>query len=539
MKVHTWLVAASLIALAGVPMGSTVPGSPGTVVAQGTQPTTPPAAQPSTPTTPKPTSTPGRIRPKPGEKPKPNNPVDSPPATTPGGTPATKPGAAAPAAVEPPLTTLPLATEPGPYLIRDLDRAKNWTFTARIEVQGSTYDDVVSDPHGGSARMPGHDEWKFQTLAVVFPILKSTASSDVIQDSWQGKLRVNDQVVDDKIESADLIDNGHSGTRLVKFTAVNGTARAVDLEISYNMVCYRTKLDEAAAMKVEWPKGGWPADAASTFKPQMYIDYAPDIEHDGQLRPYDTEPLQNLLNSWLQAERVSSPRDIPLVRVAKIITGGVVKDLQPSGNGISYNRRGQLEGIEIKPIPTTIADKKGTEFDIVCVYVAALRRAGIPARMVIGWQKEESGDDDKFLDRNKGVARMRAWAEFALFDENFKSGANAQACMNWIPVDVVSLRKSSSRPPPLDRAWRFFGTVEDLEGTAPFSFHLHPPTTVRAYGSPGFWGWWMTPENPPRAMQNLLITVTRTAVKASDKDKDKKEKEEENRNRRNQQRKKN
>jgi hypothetical protein len=82
--------------------------------------------------------------------------------------------------------------------------------------------------------------------------------------------------------------------------------------------------------------------------------------------------------------------------------------------------------------------------------------------------------------------------------------------LHWIPVDVVRMRKSGSRTQPLDKEWKFFGTHDELSGVIPFAMHFHPPTSVRAYGSPGFWGWLVSPKPPETAVQALTFTAWRT-----------------------------
>ena len=129
---------------------------------------------------------------------------------------------------------------------------------------------------------------------------------------------------------------------------------------------------------------------------------------------------------------------------------------------------------------------------------------GLPARIVVGYDIGEEKDPDRknFLER-RNSASLRAWIEFALFEETTQQ-------VTWVPVDVVRMRKSSSRAKPTDQTWDFFGTHDELNGIVPFSFHFHPQTTVRAYGSPGFWGWLVTPKPPERAVQALTFLAYRT-----------------------------
>ncbi len=65
-----------------------------------------------------------------------------------------------------------------------------------------------------------------------------------------------------------------------------------------------------------------------------------------------------------------------------------------------------------------------------------------------------------------------------------------------------------------------FGNLEDFERVIPFAFQFHPPTTVRSYGSPAFWGWLMLPEAPEGAKQTITFNATSTANRGNDPDDD-------------------
>ncbi|MEL7473459.1 MAG: hypothetical protein AAGK04_09095, partial [Planctomycetota bacterium] len=56
----------------------------------------------------------------------------------------------------------------------------------------------------------------------------------------------------------------------------------------------------------------------------------------------------------------------------------------------------------------------------------------------------------------------------------------------------------------------------DLDGFVPISFHYHPPTTVRAYNSPGFWGWFSLDNPPTWAYQGLTFDARTRSTRAND-----------------------
>ncbi len=370
-----------------------------------------------------------------------------------------------------------------PYL--ELYDGDEWTLQVTVNIRA--YQDV--DAHTG---MPVGDPFKFDTAAIVFPVLKRTASSVTDDRGLAGLIKLNDVDTNYKMQ---LASDYHSGARLAVWKLDESWAgQEVGLQVSVPSTCYKTKFNEQAASLVGWPKGDWPPDAASTFDPQFYVNMGPD-------GAYDMTPVRELVRRWTEGKDPKSIKPAPL---AKFLAGQVMGWVQPTGSGLGSNRIGQLEGIDLQGAPLTAERRRGSDFDMVCLLAAVYREAGLPARTVIGYDIGESKDRDRgtFLERQKS-ANLRAWVEFALMDE----GAGQ---LHWIPVDVARMRKSGSRTQPPDKEWKFFGTHDELNGVIPFAMHFHPPTTVRAYGSPGFWGWLVTPKPPESAVQALTFTAWRT-----------------------------
>ncbi|MCC6660595.1 MAG: transglutaminase domain-containing protein [Phycisphaerales bacterium] len=402
-------------------------------------------------------------------------------------TPPTQPAASQPAAPaaqpRPTPRPAPLIVPTGDFLKRV--NGKDWTLTIDVNIRAGM-DRVPAD------RIPEKDLWKFDTIAVVFPLLTGTASS-MTYAAATGQLSLNDVRV---AVPMDLLPGYPGGTRLGKWGFTDWTGEELRLHVTLPTTCWNTVFDEARAGRVGWPAGPWPDEAASSFLPEWYMDVAPDGT------AYDMSPLQNLLDRWTNGK---DPRSLPPVTLAKWIAGRVQEEIQPSGLGLvasSGRRVSGLEGVNLQTVPVTAQRRRGSEFDVVCLLTAAYRAAGLPARTVIAWDTGE--DDDKPFLAKGSSARLRAWTEFYLYDEKAGTG-------NWIPVDVIRLRQSGSRAGKLDQPWKYFGTHDELRNVIPFAHQFHPPTTVRAYGSPGFWGWLVTPKPPDRAVQTLSFTASSTS----------------------------
>jgi len=444
------------------------------------------------------------------------------------GLPAT-PGANQPAAAQPPAPkgSPPSVRVPGPYIVRE--KPKDWTLTVNVTVRPDR-----SYPGNATLKnqLPVTGNFQFDTMSMVFPLPSETSSALPDASSLQGKLLVNDQpavdskgapifpVLLDKQISGELY---HSGTRLMRFGLDKPTAcREIGMEFAIGYRCWNTILDEESAMRVDWPTGEIPALAGSTLGPQIFVDYARTRGDGGTITAeYDRRPLVDMVNSYTNG----NPRGARPLAAAKYIAGRIAQDFQTSGDGLVYINTTELQGFNLQGVPVTIQNRRGSEFDINSLVVSAFRAAGLPARLVVGYdlgQENERASD--FLGTGKSRdKKLRSWAEFGLYDEKART-------LTWIPVDVVRMRKASSRMGAIDRPWKYFGTNDELNRVVPLAFGFHPPTTVESYGAPGLWGWLMTPQPPDTAYQAIRFRATSTSKTAEDmQDEQKKKKKDKGR----------
>jgi len=372
----------------------------------------------------------------------------------------------------------------------------DWTLQVTVNLRPQTSFDLKT-------RMPDRTAFDFTSAAIVFPMLTETASSVSNQNGMGGTLSLNDRVVLDK-PTTYLAADYPCGTRLGKWEiSKDWRGEEVQLQVTLPITCYQTKFDEAGAMLLQWPET-WPALAQSTFKPQLFIDLMPD-DH-GNAAPVDMEPIQKLIKKWTDGK---DPKKLPPAQLAKFLCGKVAEYTQVSGNGLNAAVTAELEGFNLQGAVETALQARGNEFDLICLLTAVYRQAGIPCRTVIGWDVGEQKRDDKVLfNRKDGKKGPRGWVEVALPDPKGQGG------LTWIPVDVVKIRKFSSRMQPLDKPWKYFGSHEELDGVIPIAFQFHPPTTVVAHGSPAMWGWMVTPRPPDQVIQAVRIMANSTSKTA-------------------------
>lgn len=369
----------------------------------------------------------------------------------------------------------------------------DWTFQATVNLRVFS----ATDP---KTSMPKKQAFDFTSAAIVFPLIGETASSmpkaTNSVDKIDGQLKLNDQQV---LESpTEVLRDYPAGTRLAKWSMLKWEGEEVEIQLRVLVTSFQTKYDEALANKLTWPQA-WPAAAASALEPEYFIDQG----FDG---PYDMTPVKDLIKNWTDGQdpkKVLGP-----AQLAKFLAGEVMQHVQVSGNGLATNRTGELQGVNVQTPPVTAKSRRGSEVDMVSLLVAVYRQVGLPARTVVGW--DVGNDDDKRFLSERGSSGLRVWAEFALVDP-------AQADPVWVPVDIVHMRKSSTRPPPLDRPWPFFGENKELDGTIPFAFQVFPPAKgVFSYGAPAFFGWMVTPKPPERVIQTLRFLAITTPKRAED-----------------------
>lgn len=375
-------------------------------------------------------------------------------------------------------------------------------------------------------KMPIREQFDFTSAAVVFPMIKDSASSvakglapQYTVGETGGQLKVNGVVIDDKPTL--LAGDYPAGTRLARWQLRDWKGEEVRLQVSIAATCWQTEFNEAEAVKVTvWPET-WPSEAQSTFKPQFFVDIMPGA--DEAANQADAADLQKLLDRWTNRK---DPKMLPPVTLAKFLAGEVLRYVQINGNGLNTARTGEIEGFDLQGAAQTARRGRGSEFDAVCLLAAVYRRAGLPCRTVVGYDVGTANQENFLVKGGRGGKGLRGWVEFALPD------AAAPGGLAWVPVDIVRMRKSSSRPGQLDKPWPYFGSHDELDGVIPLAFQFHPPTTVVAHGSPGLWGWMVTPKPPEHVIQAIRFSAMTQSVTAESQEKKRREEDAEKRKRR-------
>jgi hypothetical protein len=364
-------------------------------------------------------------------------------------------------------------------------------WTARVQVDVMAFEDSTVN----SIEI---QSWEIDTLAMIFPLITETSAAVGDPGSVKSEFRVGGRAYSDEFT---VIDGYQSGASYARWDAEGlSRVRRVTVVVEPSVRSWETTLDEEKAGRVGWPEGDWPTAARSTFDPQYGVEFVGDEEPT-------YAAVDRLLERWTGG---NDPKSIQPLVLAKFLAGKVQETVQPTGSGLrgqQTSRRRGFQGFAVQGMEATLRSGRGSPFDMVAALAGVYRRAGLPARTVIGLREYDPYDTNDVTENElEGESGLHAYVEFFLYDE-------ASGDQGWIPVDILQLRRNGSRAQPLEREWAFFGTHDELDYFIPLSLHFHPPTTVRAYGSPGLWGWFVTPVTPAMAFQKLTFASYNTPVR--------------------------
>ncbi len=382
-----------------------------------------------------------------------------------------------PAGQQPPAPVVqsPTIIGDGPFL-RTLNGI-DWTVRANLNVLGGV-NRVVT----GGSRTDFRTRFELDSAVVVFPMMPGCANGIAYPEKMTSELSFENQPID---TTPVLLDGYADGTRLARWGMGRVRGKKMRLHFELPMSAWELEFNEAAAMRINWPTQGWPVEVQSSLSPSQFIE--------------SNDPdLFALLMRWTK----NNPRSVRPAMLAKALAAEVVQFYQPDNQGYLFGKRAAWAGFEVQGAAFAVRQGIGSPFNMSAMLCAMYRAAGLPARVVIGYDavislgEANSGvfNDDPECKNPTGnqpssIPHMTSWVEFYLYDEKRNVG-------QWIPVNVVAQRRLGSKAPPLRQSWKFFGNFPCGEHTLPLAFQFHPPTTVVSSGPPTMWGWLPEPLIP-------------------------------------------
>jgi hypothetical protein len=321
------------------------------------------------------------------------------------------------------------------------------------------YDPKLYDATFGVTMMPAlqqyaNEDGAYATRAnydlrdapIVMPLIYQGTFSRLKPDSVTGELWLDNRSTNPNLE---IKEGFPFNTSLAVMTIGRFQGQAVRWKLGYRVQAWSARIDDNAAGHIGWPQE-WPKEVQDGLKAQMYI------ESDD---PVFKQTVDRVSEGKL--------RLVPPYLAAKDLIRYAINNVQVSGDGIDQGAMGQLRGIEVFGAKQAATDGIGTPHDLVCVCVAMLRAAGIPARPVIGIQEREKDGKNEFV----------SWGEFYLPE------------CGWIPFDPFVMRGKGIRTLDVRKPWPELGNMKDLNRRIPLAYHFMPAATVETPQNPSLWGW--------------------------------------------------
>ncbi len=340
-----------------------------------------------------------------------------------------------------------------------------------------------------------------------FPLIPDTSMSRANQRRFEGRLRVSNREVDSEPD----IESGYQAyTDLAFWRMGPAETRLIDLVVETSMTSYETRIDERVARLYAWPEAPWSNGMVLCLEPQLFVESLDPV-------------VVGLVERWTRGDpRKARPYDL-----AKFLAGRVVDHMNITDDiflsasrspitGIQPPATAFLSGYNVSGAAYAAREGVGSPLDMACLLTAVYRAAGLPARLVVGLDVEKT-NESRF-------PVVRAWTEFFLPIEPKPDPADPDRPIavtdrdgQWVPVDISSQEAFSSRAPPFDQRWQFFGHNEEFDFIAPFTFHWHPPTAVTTVaGAPAFYGWLPFDQFLPAGDQEIRMWAFETPLRGDD-----------------------
>jgi len=391
-----------------------------------------------------------------------------------------------------------------PVLTRDHANQRDWTVRMEIRIRPAQL------RVARTTTLPPELRIFLDSFEFYFPLLDSSAMHDAYRDRVKSELRIDTRpVVQPPLLAAPMrVESGYQGLSHVLVWSV-GAVETSDVWFLADIptTCWETRIDERRARALDWPRAEWSPEMALCLQPQAYIEAADPV-------------VRELTGRWAGPEPLARPP----YDLAKRLAAEVINFYNVTESDASSQARGPFlgqtsavifPGLYVNGAAVAARAGRGPPADLACLLTAVWRAAGIPARLVVGVDVRRALEER--------FPAMRIWCEFFLPRQPARE-PNAPPDSfpvikptdgEWIPVDITRQKQFSSRAPPQNQRWQFFGHNEEFDFVAPVAFHFIPPKDCVNLGPPGLWGWMPVPANPV-ADAEMRVQVFETPRRGDD-----------------------
>ncbi|MHC4826930.1 MAG: transglutaminase-like domain-containing protein, partial [Planctomycetota bacterium] len=255
-------------------------------------------------------------------------------------------------------------------------------------------------------------DYRLADAPIVMPVIFQGTYSTVHSDSLRARLWLEGREDTSLVNRTRLDDGFPFQTRLAVIPVEQFGGKTLRWQLAYRIQSWSSRLrSETQAASVAWPRE-WPEEVRDGLQPQMFIE--------------SDDPL---FAGAVEKASAGKLRLVPPYYAAKDLVRYCINQIRLSGNGKNMGNLGTLRGLELVGARQAANEGIGGPHDLVCVCVAVLRAAGIPARPVIGVEKQKSS----LGGLKQAGPEFVSWAEFYLPEAG------------WIPFDPVEMRGKGVR----------------------------------------------------------------------------------------------
>jgi len=397
-----------------------------------------------------------------------------------------------------------------PAVFRNGTTSRSWTVNTRIQLLPRR---TPQGPEGNVATIS--NTISLNNTDFFYPRIESCSWS--VDHAWRFRGGVFQPDLG-RDQQPEILKGFQGFSSVAKWSMPGGGYNSLRFEFANAVTSYEIEIDENVAREYRWPTLPWSKAVALCLEPQLLI------ESDDVL-------IRRLVDQWTNGRpQRARPYDLAkhLAREVMIHVTQINGDnLESAGQDPTYfenngviapnaaSLTGFFSGFRLIGAAGVARTQRGSYLDLACLCVAAWRAAGLPARIVIAIDAQETQDTgfpaicavpEFFVARDPAVPRdVPPDPDRAILESDGE----------WIPFFIQSQRESASRPPPINQRWQYFGRNEDGEFLAPIAFHFQAPIRSVSAGPPAIWSWRPEPAAPV-VLQALTIFVNDTPRRGDD-----------------------